>query len=213
MTQEIISNTAISIDPYFTGDYKFSAISFSHGNWLICDGSSYNNSTYPSLASILGTTFNVMGDPLYTFRVPGYQAGAPAGNTSSLAPGHAGGGNAFGSMTGGSGGSGSITLTEANMPSLTVPNFVGSFTSTDSGHTHGKGSIADSGHTHTYYPGGSGLAGSGAAVNINNPTTGTSVNTSTGNAVITGSTATGYAVVTTTLVAGASNKFYNGANS
>jgi microcystin-dependent protein len=43
------------------------------GGYLLCDGASYQQNTYQNLFSIIGTAYNLGGDPAGTFRVPNLQ--------------------------------------------------------------------------------------------------------------------------------------------
>lgn len=51
------------------GDFKTSALSASHGRWLLCDGSAISRTTYATLFTAISTSFGV-GDGSTTFNLP-----------------------------------------------------------------------------------------------------------------------------------------------
>lgn len=93
-------------------------------NWLLCNGASYNTSTYAALFAVLGYTYGGSG---VNFNVPNLQArfALGAGGTGGIAVGAVGGAS-------------SQTLLATNLPSH-------SHTITDVQHSHG---ITQTAHTH-----------------------------------------------------------------
>jgi len=99
--------------------------------WLYCDGSAISRTSFSNLFKIIGTRYGV-GDGSTTFNLPDYRSKFPYGTGSSSS-----------SVT--SGGSATITLSIAQLPSHTHP--INSITSSSSGaHDH---TINDPGHTHS----------------------------------------------------------------
>lgn len=88
--------------------------------WLVCDGSSYQQSSYPALYAAIGTTYGSSGSGY--FSVPNLQGRVPAGVNS-------GDGNF--QTIGNTGGNSTVSLAYSNLPS----------------HNHG---IYDPGHYHNY---------------------------------------------------------------
>ncbi|MEN9782522.1 MAG: hypothetical protein RL208_672 [Pseudomonadota bacterium] len=67
------SNTFTSSTSAFTaGDYKYSAISNDHHNWLKCDGRIISRTTYSKLFAVIGTSFGT-GDGSTTFNLPDFR--------------------------------------------------------------------------------------------------------------------------------------------
>lgn len=56
--------------------------------YLLCDGTSYNITTYQNLYNVLGTSYNIAGDAAGTFRVPDMRGkfGLGASSTYALSP-------------------------------------------------------------------------------------------------------------------------------
>lgn len=52
---------------FYAGDMKFSAQSANHGDWILCDGSSYSTATYPNLFAQISYNFGGSGA---NFNVP-----------------------------------------------------------------------------------------------------------------------------------------------
>ena len=80
--------------------------------WLLCDGTGYVATTYPSLYNVLGSTYNtstgLSEPPAGYFRVPNLKARMPVGVNSEI--------TAF-NTRGKSGGSTTVTITIAQLPS------------------------------------------------------------------------------------------------
>eukprot|EP01083_Nonionella_stella_P061413 160043_1 len=55
---------------HFIGDYKISAQSKSHGNWLLCDGSIINSTTYTMLFDVIGYRFGFVSNNPLLFALP-----------------------------------------------------------------------------------------------------------------------------------------------
>ena len=115
------------------GDYKYSSANTDVNNWLICDGRSLSKDLYPSLFSVIGTSFGTENElsfslPDYRGRVAGAIGSGPGLTSRSL-------GASLGTET--------HTLTIPEMP---THQHTGT-TNSDGIHTHG---ITDPGHNHTY---------------------------------------------------------------
>lgn len=118
-----------------TGEIKLWPTSTAPTGWLSCNGAAVSRTTYDTLYALVGTAFGV-GDGTTTFNVPDMRGrfvrGLPAAGT-----------------VGATGGASTVTLTQANLPSV-------NFTVTDPGHTHTftgtshAHTITDAGHTHTF---------------------------------------------------------------
>lgn len=113
-------------------------------NWLLCDGSAVNRTTYASLFSIISTTYGV-GNGSTTFNLPDLQNRIPVGKGSGT----------FSALNN-TGGAETVTLTEAQMPShlhsIDPPsaNFTSGNESADhshSGTTNAMNQNASHGHT------------------------------------------------------------------
>lgn len=97
------------------GDIKWSAAPAgpSGPSWLLCDGSLYLRSAWPALFTAIGTTYNQVGDPGDSFRVPDLRGRVLAGMDS--------GANRLtdpaADSLGGTLGTEAVTLTTAEMPS------------------------------------------------------------------------------------------------
>lgn len=113
--------------------------------WLLCDGTGYLATTYPSLYNVLGSAYNtstgLSEPPAGYFRVPNLKARMPVGVNSEI--------TAF-NTRGKSGGSTTVTITVAQLPSHKHANTAaltsGTVSITDPGHGH---TITDPGHGHT----------------------------------------------------------------
>ena len=156
-----------------TGEYRLSAREEDFGNWLLCDGRSFDRATYPRLFSIIGTKFGASNST--SFKIPDFrgrvlgQPGQGSGLTSR--------------DMGDSVGEEAHTLTTNELPSHTHTGT----TTTNGTHTHG---VTDPGHTHTQTtinddfnnsgssPPGFAADGSGTRTwsNINSSTTGVTIN-------------------------------------
>ena len=55
---------------HFVGDYKISAQTSNHGNWVLCDGSFLDSDTYPILFSVLGNSFGSFHGDSTIFGLP-----------------------------------------------------------------------------------------------------------------------------------------------
>jgi microcystin-dependent protein len=103
--------------------------------WLLCDGTAYIATTYPSLYSVLGSAYNtstgLSEPPAGYFRVPNLKARMPVGVHSEI--------TAF-NTRGKSGGSTTVTITVAQLPehSHSSPQ-----------HGHGFSGSVDDGGAHT----------------------------------------------------------------
>jgi len=99
--------------------------------WLYCDGSAISRTSFSNLFEIIGTRYGV-GDGSTTFNLPDYRSKFPYGTATSSS-----------SVT--SGGSATITLSTAQLPSHT--HAINPITSSSSG-AHGH-TINDPPHTHS----------------------------------------------------------------
>jgi len=104
-----------------------------NANWLFLFGQAISRTTYADLFAIYGTTYGI-GDGSTTFNLPDLRGRVIAGQDDM------GGGSANrltspidGDVLGASGGSESHTLTQAQLPSYTLPNTLGL---NDPGHFH-----------------------------------------------------------------------------
>ena len=93
-----------TIEDHFVGDYKISARTSSHGNWLLCDGSFIDSTNYPQLFDIIGYSFGSFAGYPLLFQLP---------NVSDHVVGINGNLNSIGTVVG----SEQVTLTEDNLPS------------------------------------------------------------------------------------------------
>lgn len=97
--------------------------------WLRCDGSAVSSGSYPSLATLIGTTYNIGGEGLGNFRLPNLKQRFPLGKSST----------GTGSTLGGTGGAIDHTHTlNAHVHSMSHNH--------DATHTHTMGN-----HTHSYH--------------------------------------------------------------
>ena len=96
--------------------------------WLLCDGTSYQTTTYPDLAAALNYAFGGSGS---NFNVPDLRGRVPVGKNAGT----------FATL-GATGGAETVTLTEAQMPS----------------HSHGGATISAGAHAHNIALGGTQLA-------------------------------------------------------
>lgn len=87
--------------------------------WLLCQGQEISQSTYADLYAIISSTFNTGGEAVGNFRLPDMRrkVAVGAGGTGSATLGNA---------VGNSGGSETVTLTTANLPSAATTNSAGS---------------------------------------------------------------------------------------
>lgn len=132
-----------------------------NANFHLANGTAINRILYPTLFSLIGTTFGI-GDGSLTFNLPNYtdRMSIAAGNLYSL---------------GATGGATTHTLIDAELPAtavtvnITDPHHT--HTVTDPGHTHG---VTDPGHTHVEQ----GKAGGGSSTGVSRDTsrTGASLN-------------------------------------
>ena len=93
------------VQSHFVGDYKISAQTSSHGNWLLCDGSFIDPNHYPQLFSVIGYSFGskVVGT-VNRFALPDVEDHVVGINGNSYT---------MGTVTG----SESVSLNEDNLPS------------------------------------------------------------------------------------------------
>jgi microcystin-dependent protein len=139
---EQVTPVNISATSIFSiGDIKESARSTPETGWLLCDGTSYAVAAYPLLHTAIGTTYNNIGDPLGTFRVPDCRQrvtiGAGTDGVLTNRP--------LGTKTGAE----TVTLTVAQMPphGHNASQTAHSHEVNDPGHTH---PISDPGHAHAF---------------------------------------------------------------
>ena len=95
------SPTFYSLYGHYIGDFKISAHTESHGNWLLCDGSFIDPSDYPQLFDIIGYSF---GSSSSLFALP---------DASDRVIGVNGNSYSMGTITGNE----DISLSEDNLPS------------------------------------------------------------------------------------------------
>lgn len=111
--------------------------------YLIKDGTIYNNSSYPTLAGILGTIFG--GTPSVSFAVPDERARARIGyDTGATGRLTTAGSGVNGATMASSGGAQNQTLARAQLPifQVSIPSGQGSHTHSISGSTTGLGAGA-----------------------------------------------------------------------
>jgi microcystin-dependent protein len=111
----------------YPGDFKFSGNGTVTPGYLLCDGSVLSEASYPSLFSVIGSTYNIGGEGAGNFRIPDYRSRSPLGS---------GTGSGLSTRTLGT------QLGEENHQ-LSVGELA-SHTHTDNGHTH-----SDGGHSHS----------------------------------------------------------------
>jgi microcystin-dependent protein len=113
--------------------------------YLLCDGTSYNITTYQNLYNVLGTSYNIAGDAAGTFRVPDMRGkfGLGASTTYALSPAASAKGGEVNHA---------LALGElaAHTHTLSAHTHVHSHTHTMGNHTHlGANHLHDlQGHTH-----------------------------------------------------------------
>ena len=155
------------------GDVKYSVRNLDHDGWLYCDGRSVSRTEYADLFSIIGTSFGSQSGT--TFNLPNCKGrvigavGAGAGLT----------GRTLGDTVGAE----SHMMTTNQMPSHTHTGTTDSsgthtHTITDPGHTHTQNTINDDFNNSGGSPPGfaADSAGSRTWSNINNNTTGITIN-------------------------------------
>ena len=132
-----------------TGEIKMYAGSSEPEGWVFCDGSAYDGTAsgaYNNLYDVIGTTYGNGGGGSNMFNVPDLRGRVPAGMDDMNGSAGTGGGNA-GRLTtgtlGATGGSETMTIAEANLPT----------------HTH----TIDHGHGHN-------ITVANSAVTVNKPT-------------------------------------------
>lgn len=86
----------------FVGELRMTASNAAESGWLICDGAAVSRSTYSALFAKIGTTYGV-GDGSTTFNLPDFRDRFPTGVSGTKA-------------LGGTGGSATKVLTQANLP-------------------------------------------------------------------------------------------------
>lgn len=102
--------------------------------WLLCDGSVVSQSTYASLFSVVGSTYNTGGEGAGNFRLPDLRGRVPVGRNAGTF-----------STLGATGGAETVTLTTAQMPSHSHANTA--TTDSQGGHSH---TVTVSGGAHTH---------------------------------------------------------------
>lgn len=123
---------------FSTGDFLITANTSERTGWLLCNGQLVSRTTYADLFGVIGEAYGA-GDGSTTFRVPDCTDRTILGvGAYSL---------------GASGGSDSLTIDVANLPSH-------SHSVTDAGHSH---AVTDPGHLHVVTTGTA--AGPGVAIN------------------------------------------------
>lgn len=98
-------------------------------NWLICDGSAVSRSNYASLFNAIGVQYG-SGDGSTTFNLPDLRGRVPVGRNSGTF-----------STLGSIGGTETVTLTTAQIPSHTHANTLTNATVASSSHTHGSSTM------------------------------------------------------------------------
>jgi len=154
---------------FSSGDIKESAASGDQVGWFECDGRAIPRDDYPNLFAAIGTTYGP-GDGSVTFNIPDYRGRFRIGTDTTY-------------PLGSTGGTSSVTLAVGNLPphnhGVTDPKHTHTFTGTP--HTH---TITDPGHRHTATTvdvtnTAGAAAGSAAAGNTGNATTGITINSTT----------------------------------
>ena len=114
------------------GVIRFFAGSIVPNGWLLCDGSNVSRRAYENLFKVIGTTYGV-GNSNNTFNLPDMRGRMPicAGTGSSLTP------RTLGLNVGAE----TAALVEANLPSHTHTNTVGTVNS-DHSHTGTSGTVS-----------------------------------------------------------------------
>ena len=113
--------------------------------WLLCDGSQYSTSTYASLFAVCGTTYNTSAGQSApssgNFRVPTLKGRMPVGLDSGITDFNA---------LGKSGGSTTVTITVAQLPSHRHENTVGVAVAIDAvgNHQHSGTTASNGSHAH-----------------------------------------------------------------
>lgn len=168
--------------------------------WHLADGTAISRAAYPSLFTLIGTTFGV-GNGTTTFNLPDYRdrMSIGAGTTYAAAA---------------TGGASTHTLTKAEIPTglhtLTDPNHTHSIT--DPNHSHG---VTDPGHVHSISGKSSGagttvamtLSATNQSQNTGSNTTGVTVNS--GSTGITGANSASSGVSLNDLAGGTSHSILN----
>lgn len=83
------ARTTLGAASQMTGEIKMWPTSSIPTGWLLCDGTVYNISTYPTLGALLGSTFG--GNGTTTFGVPNFTDQFPIGASGTKALGTSGG--------------------------------------------------------------------------------------------------------------------------
>lgn len=146
-----INGQATSQSDIPTGSIIATSLTTAPAGWLICDGAAVSRTTYANLFGVIGTTYGA-GNGSTTFNLPDLRGRVAVGKN----------GGSFGTL-GATGGSETVTLTEAQMPS---------HTHTEAAHTHTfSGTTNTTGaHTHTLTGSNGGSSGVSMAItgNTNN---------------------------------------------
>lgn len=158
-----------------TGAIKDFAMSTAPAGYLACDGSAVSRTTFAALFAAIGTTWGA-GNGTTTFNVPDFRGRVRAGLDTNPGSGYAnrltsGGSGINGQTLGASGGAETVTLTNSQLPNLSVSigNAFNSSVATSGGSpdlTVG----ASKGQSHLA-SGGGGCCGGTAANDVYEPTT------------------------------------------
>ena len=96
-----------------TGIVQYYTGSTAPSGWLLCNGTAVNRTTYANLFTIIGTGYGI-GDGSTTFNVPDFRGRIPIGVGTGSGLTARTRGTTYGAET--------VTLTSANIPSLTSGN-------------------------------------------------------------------------------------------
>ncbi len=128
---------------YFTGQIILTGFARPMVNWALCQGQMLNIASYQALYSLIGTTYG--GDGVTTFAVPNLSGSVPIGAGMGTAPG------ATNHAIGTRGGSETVTLTGATVPSHTHSLNATSKTSTTATFSSGVVYGSDPTNAHKHY--------------------------------------------------------------
>lgn len=133
-----------------TGDIKIWPDNTAPTGWLFCGGQAVSRATYANLFALLGTGYGA-GDGSTTFNVPDLRGRSVFGRDDMGGAGTAGritlaGSGITGTTLNFAGGSETVTLTTAQIPSHTHAGT----TASNGAHFHSASTTSDGAHTHTY---------------------------------------------------------------